>query len=102
MKPSRARRLEPIDPGGEPICRLTPEGARGRRAPIDRVLAQGTFEPRAAGYEIRLPAGEESWALANAFAEEEALCCPTLALELEEHADSVAITATFSAPTPGL
>ena len=95
MPPARIRRIEPADPGGEPVCLLTQEQARARLVPIDRLLALGTFEPRAAGYEIRLPPGEEYWVLANDFAEEEAACCASLTLAVEERGDATVVTATF-------
>ena len=95
MPSVRTRRIEPADPGGEPVCLLTQEDARARRVPIDRLLALGTIKPKEAGYEIRLPRGEENWTLANEFAEEEAACCASLGLEVEERDGATVVTATF-------
>lgn len=80
--PVRVRRIEPADPGGEPICLLTAEGARNRRVTVDHLLGHGTLEFEGAGYEIRLPPGDEYWALANEFADEEAACCSSLAFDI--------------------
>lgn len=95
MQQQRMRRIEPVEPEGEPICLLTAEGARRRRVPIDRLLTDGTLEPTEAGYEVRLPLGEKYWALANEFAEEEADCCPSLALEIEERDTGIVLRASF-------
>lgn len=95
MNQGRVRRIEPAAPGGEPVCLLTPEAARSRRVPIDRLLTHGTFELREAGYEISLPPGGTSWALANEFAEEEAKCCAALAIEIEERDDRIVVHASF-------
>lgn len=95
MTPSRARRIEPSDPGGEPVCLLTAEGARERRVPIDRLLEDGEMQPLDNGYEIRLPPGEGYWALANAFAEEEAHCCAALTLEVAESDAAILVSARF-------
>lgn len=92
----RVRVIEPRDPGGEPVCLLTPAVARSRAAPIDHLLAHGSFESIESGYRIRLPGGGGSWGLANQFADEEALCCPALRLEVEERRGSVVLTATFT------
>lgn len=95
MKQGRVRRIEPVEPGGEPVCLLTPGAARSRRVPIDRLLTHGTFEPSEAGYEVWLPPGEEYWTLANDFAEEEARCCAALAIEIEEQDSGIVLRASF-------
>lgn len=95
MQQRRVRHIEPIDPGGEPVCLLTPEVARSRRVPIDRLLTHGTFEPSESGYEVRLPPGEEYWTLANEFAEEEAACCAALGLDIEEQDAGIVLRASF-------
>lgn len=95
MQQRRVRHIEPVDPGGEPVCLLTPEGARSRRVPIDRLLVHGILDPTGAGYEIRLPPGEEYWALANEFAVEEAGCCASLALDIEERDTGIVLRASF-------
>lgn len=91
----RVRRIEASDPGGEPICLLTPDAARRRHVPVNRLLEEGTLEPLESGYLIRLPAGERTWVLANEFAEEEADCCAALTLEVAEGDDAVVVSATF-------
>jgi len=96
MAPERSRRIEPSDPGGEPVCLLTADGVRERRVPIDRLLESGELTPLPDGYEIRLPPGNESWAVANAFADEEANCCPALTLEVAETETTVMLAARFS------
>jgi len=93
--PDRRRHNEPTDPGGEPVCLLTPEGALSRRVPIDRLLTRGTLSVQGSRYEITLPAGEESWALANQFADEEATCCASLTFDLEESDAAVVLRASF-------
>ena len=95
MSPARTRRIEPAEPGGEPVCLLTAEGARNRKVPIDRLLALGEFEPAAAGYRIRLPPGDESRALAHEFVQEEAACCASLALEVAERGEAIVVSASF-------
>lgn len=89
----RSRRIEPAEPGREAICLLSAEGARRRRVPIDRLLEHGEFVSTANGYEVRLPRTEDAWRLANAFAEEEAACCPSFEFEVRERADAVALLA---------
>ena len=95
MQARRSRRIEPRDPGGEPVCLLTPEAARRRRVPIDHLLSHGIFEQSEAGYEISLPLGETYWALANDFAEEEAKCCAALAIAVEERDTGIVVRASF-------
>jgi len=95
MTPARRRHIAPTDPGGEPVCVLTAEGARGRRVPIDRLLELGEMRASGNGYEIRLPAGDEHWTLANAFAEEEAGCCAAMAFEVTESDTAILLVATF-------
>ncbi len=77
------------------MCLLTPEAARRRGVPIDRLLHHGTLEPTEGGYEIRLPAGEGAWALANEFADEESECCPSLAIEIEADPEATVVRAWF-------
>lgn len=95
MEARRSRRIEARDPGGAPVCLLTPEAAGTRRVPIDRLVSEGTLTPAGAGYEIVLPPGEQYWALANQFAEEEADCCAALALEVEEGESGIVVRASF-------
>lgn len=95
MTLDRTRRIAPADPGGEPVCLLTAEGARERLVPIDRLLEHGELRSLDSGYEIRLPPGDASWELANLFAEEEARCCAALALEVAERQDAIVVTAWF-------
>lgn len=92
--PHRLRRIEATDAGGELICLLTAEGAHDREAPIDRLLELGEFTLTATGYEVRLPAGDAPWMLASRFIEEEAACCASLALEIEERDGMVVVRAT--------
>lgn len=47
MAPGRVRRIEPTDPGGEPVCQLSAEGARRRRVPVDRLLTPHTWDANA-------------------------------------------------------
>ena len=89
----RRRRIEPADAAGEPICLLTAEGARGRGAPIDRLLQNAQYESTEHGYEIRLARGEEQWTLANQFIEEEARCCASFGFEVTEEDDAVVVRA---------
>lgn len=95
MTPGRQRHIAPTDPGGEPVCILTAEGARGRRVSIDRLLEHGEMRTLGTGYEIRLPTGDEHWALANAFAEEEAGCCAAMAFDVTESDLAILLIATF-------
>jgi hypothetical protein len=92
----RARRIEPVDPGGEAVCSLTGEGAHGRRAPIDVVLQGAQYWPESSGYTIRLPRGEQQWVLALQFIEEEAACCPAFTFEAAELDDAIVVRATLS------
>jgi hypothetical protein len=90
---TRTRRIEPAEPGGEAICLLTPGGARERSVPVDRLLQAGSFRAAGGGYEVHLPRGEGHWALANAFIEEEAACCPSFAFEVRETDATVVVLA---------
>ncbi|MCC6238080.1 MAG: hypothetical protein IT299_10985 [Dehalococcoidia bacterium] len=63
--------------------------------PIDRLLEDGAFSAAATGYEVRLPRDEEHWLLANEFAEEEAVCCPSLGLQVEERDEEIVVRAAF-------
>ena len=91
----RRRRVEPVEPEGEPVCLLTAAAAHERRVPIDRLLQQGSFEPIERGYEVRLQADQGHWALANQFVDEEAVCCRSFAFELEEDDQTVTLRATY-------
>lgn len=93
--PQRFRAISPAEAGGERVCLLTAAAARAREAPIDRLLELGEMKAHGAGYDIRLPPGDQSWVLAIAFAEEEASCCPALALEVAESETAVVVSATF-------
>ena len=101
MADLRRRRIEPRDPGGEPICLLTAEGAHHRRAPIDRLLEDAGYQSTERGYEIQLARGEQQWTLANQFIEEEAQCCASFGFEVTEDEDAIVVRASH-ARSPGL
>jgi len=93
-EPVRQRQISAADPGGEPLCLLTAEGARKREVPIDRLLERGTFTVTPTGYEVRLPASDTIWTLADRFIEEEASCCATLDLLVEERNGEITVLAS--------
>lgn len=93
----RTHRIQPTEPDGEPVCSLTAAGAGRRRAPIDRLLESGTFEPRGEGYRIELPRDDDAWELAVAFIEEEeeAACCLSFEFDATEQDDVVVVRAAY-------
>ncbi len=92
----RRRTISATDPGGEPICTLTPGAAAARSAPIDRLIARGRLDVLGDGYEIRLARDERAWRMAEQFIEEEAACCPAFAFEAAEEGDTVVVRAAVS------
>lgn len=94
LEPVRQRHIAPSDPGGEPVCLVTAEAARRREAPIDRVLEEGEFSVTESGYVVRLPASDSNWTLANRFVEEEASCCASLDLLVEERDGEITVLAS--------
>jgi len=93
----RMRRLDPVDPVGEPVDTLTAGTARRRRAPIDHLLAIGDYRAADEGYEIQVPRSDSVGDLASAFVEEEAACCPSFAFTVTEHDDAIVIVARHGA-----
>lgn len=92
---ARHRSIVAADPGGEPICSLTAAQASRRTAPIDRLLVIGTFTAGEQGYEIQLPGGDDGWALAERFLEEESACCPSFEFEAVDEGTAVTIRASY-------
>ena len=89
----RTRKIEAGAPGGEPVCGLTREEASHRRVRPDLLLDRAELRVADDGYEARLPASDEMWALATAFIEEEARCCPFFAWEVTETNDAIIVRA---------
>lgn len=94
-----ARRIPAAQPDAEPICLLTREEAMPRRARPDVFFDRAEWRSADDGYEARLPATDDEWALANAFVEEEAACCPFFAFDLREEDGVIIIRAARQSGT---
>lgn len=88
----RHRAVEAVEPGAEPICRLTREEGLRRQADTERLFA-------ALSYQREMDDGRSEWCfsgdpgalwdLVSVFVDEESQCCPFFTFEQIERPDGI-------------